>query len=181
MVKILSKKKSGFTLVESLVAITVFLVVVTAVSSIYISFVRQERRLYDFLKTENNIRFALDYIGRDIRMAHDFGFDNNFQEQDPAREELTFDDYTSTESLKHSVTYSYDKANHNITVSRDNGTPLFLLDPSIKVSYLQFYTTNGTKGSYQPTVIIVLEAIDKNDNKYSLETAITPRNLNLSQ
>ncbi|HPR91181.1 MAG TPA: prepilin-type N-terminal cleavage/methylation domain-containing protein, partial [Candidatus Paceibacterota bacterium] len=71
MPKKLFSQKSGFTLVESLVSITVFLVVVTMISSIYVSFIKQERKLYSFLKTENNIRFALDYIGRDIRMAHD--------------------------------------------------------------------------------------------------------------
>ena len=182
MVKKKFQHKTGFTLVESLVAITVFLVVVTSVSSIYVSFVRQERKLYDFLKTENNIRFALDYMGRDIRMAKSYDFQNNFTMTGAAEsaKELTFDDYTSTDTVRHEVEYRYDDHLHQITVSRDHGTPLSILDPGITVNYARFYISDGVKGTNQPTVIIVLDATDKNGNHYNLQTAVTPRNLNFA-
>lgn len=167
--------KTGFTLVESLVTITVFLVVVTSVSSIYISFVRQERKLYTYLKTENNIRFALDYMGRDIRMAHSFNFGNNFLETTT----ITFNDYTSTDLIPHPVTYSLDNGQIKVLRYDSGSVPVSLLDPSVKVTSFKFYITNGTKGVYQPTIIIILGATDSYGNTYSLETAVTPRNLNL--
>lgn len=180
MLRKLSKSKSGFTLVESLVSITVFLVVVTMVSSIYISFVRQERRLYEFLKTENNIRFALEYIGRDIRMAHDFNFENNFSVS--GTETLTFNDYTSIGGAPHPVTYTFN--NKNIQVTRyDSGSAIDLLEENVKVNSFKFYITDGKQSAppnKQPTIIIVLEAKDQYGNEYNLETAVTPRNLNLS-
>jgi prepilin-type N-terminal cleavage/methylation domain-containing protein len=165
------KKQKGFTLVESLVAITVFLIVVTITGSIYISFVRQERRLYAFLRTENNIRFALDYIGRDIRMAKSYDFTENITEGGAIS--LDFIDYMGKDT-----TYTLD--NKNISVSH-NGELLLLplLDDTIEVKFLRFYITDGAMGVSQPTVIIALEATDKNTGfDYSLETAITPRNLN---
>jgi prepilin-type N-terminal cleavage/methylation domain-containing protein len=180
MLRKLSKSKSGFTLVESLVAITVFLVVVTMVGSIYISFVRQERRLYEFLKTENNIRFALEYIGRDIRMAHDFNFENNFSVS--GTETLTFDDYTSKSGEPHPVTYVFN--NKNIQVTRyDSISAINLLEENVKVNSFKFYITDGEQSvppNKQPTVIIVLGAVDQYGNEYNLETAVTPRNLNFS-
>jgi len=120
----------------------------------------------------------LDYIGRDIRMAKSYDFQNNFATNGAS--ELTFDDYTSTDSVKHEVTYRYDEYLSQITVSRDNSTPLSILDPSITVNYARFYITDGIKGKNQPTVIIVLDATDKNKNHYNLQTAVTPRNLNFA-
>jgi len=178
MPKKLFSQKSGFTLVESLVSITVFLVVVTMISSIYVSFIKQERKLYSFLKTENNIRFALDYIGRDIRMAHDYDFTG--QDSFPnGGYRLEFMDYK-----QRSVTYQWggqgDGQNKSIQVVRD-GASLSLLDPSINVDYLKFYVTRATAGEAQPTVIITLKATDSNTGTdYNLETAVTPRNLNFS-
>ncbi|MFZ2414742.1 MAG: prepilin-type N-terminal cleavage/methylation domain-containing protein [Minisyncoccia bacterium] len=184
MLRKLSKSKLGFTLVESLVAITIFLVVVTMVGSIYISFVRQERRLYEFLKTENNIRFALEYIGRDIRMAHDFNFENNFSvfDTDSGTETLTFNDYTSKNGESHPVTYTF--LNKNIQVTRYNSvSAIDLLEENVEVNSFKFYITEGRQlvpPNKQPTVIIVLEAVDQYGNEYNLETAVTPRNLNFS-
>ncbi|HPS28448.1 MAG TPA: prepilin-type N-terminal cleavage/methylation domain-containing protein [Candidatus Paceibacterota bacterium] len=177
MIKKLSKNKPGFTLVESLVAITVFLVVVTMVSSIYVSFVRQERKLYSFLKTENNIRFALDYMGRDIRMAHDYDF--TVQDAFPyGGNSLMFHDYKN-QQVTYKLDSQSDSKNKSIQVVR-NGYSLPLLDPSISVDYLKFYIGYGAGGA-QPTVIITLKATDtKTGTDYSLETAVTPRNLNFS-
>ena len=178
MLRKLSKSKSGFTLVESLVAITVFLVVVTMVGSIYISFVHQERRLYEFLKTENNIRFALDYMGRDIRMAKSYPlFKNTFNNSTSfEREGISFFDYQGLQ-IEY-VLASNPEGNKSLKVTR-NGEELWLLDKMVNIDYLQFYITDSVKGVNQPTVLITLKATDRYGNKYDLETAVTPRNLNL--
>ncbi|MCX6737509.1 MAG: prepilin-type N-terminal cleavage/methylation domain-containing protein [Candidatus Parcubacteria bacterium] len=173
MDKIPIKKKGGFTLVESLVAITVFLVVVTIAGGIYIGLVRQERRLYAFLKTENSIRFALDYMGRDIRMARSY---DEFEDQNVfpyGGTSLTFVDYNRQDT-------TYEFREKGIFISRGaGGNSLSLLSDTIEVNYLKFYITNNTPGDKQPSVTISLEATDKNTGfKYSLETAVTPRNLN---
>ncbi len=171
--RILFKKEKGFTLVESLVAITVFLAVVTITGGIYIGLVRQERRLYAFLKTENSIRFALDYMGRDIRMAKsydEFEGTNTFPNGGTS---LSFVDYNGQST-------SYEFREKGIFISRGaGGNSLSLLADTIEVNYLKFYITNNTPGDKQPAVTIALEATDKNTGfKYSLETAVTPRNLN---
>lgn len=167
--QIFSTKYGGFTLIESLVAITVFLVVVTMVSSIYISFIRQERRLYAFLRTENNIRFALDYIGRDIRMAKEYSFTENISSDGSST--LSFKDYKGQDTV-------YSLRENNIYADRA-GNSVPLLDETIEIKFLRFYITEGEKGESQPTVIIAFEATDKNtDFNYSLQTAVTPRNLN---
>jgi prepilin-type N-terminal cleavage/methylation domain-containing protein len=173
MNKIPIKKKGGFTLVESLVAITVFLVVVTIAGGIYIGLVRQERRLYAFLKTENSIRFALDYMGRDIRMARSY---DEFEDQNVfpyGGTSLTFVDYNRQDT-------TYEFREKGIFISRGaGGNSLSLLSDTIEVNYLKFYITENSPGNKQPAVTIALEATDKNTGfKYSLETAVTPRNLN---
>lgn len=68
----IKEKIAGFTLVEVLVAMTVFLLVMTAIINIYITTLRSERVAYALLNNESSVRSALEFISRDIRMGKNF-------------------------------------------------------------------------------------------------------------
>ena len=59
----------GFTLVEILVAMALTGVVMAALYSVYISYLRHPERQDEFTRTEMNVRAALDMMAREIRMA----------------------------------------------------------------------------------------------------------------
>lgn len=62
-------RRNGFTIVEMMVALAIGLVVTLAVSQVYLS----NRETYgvreEFSRLQENARFAIDFIARDLRMA----------------------------------------------------------------------------------------------------------------
>lgn len=68
----LNKAKSGFTLVEMLVAVAVFMVVVTsAVTAIY-SMIDANKKSRSIKDVVSNVNFSLESISRDMRMGKDY-------------------------------------------------------------------------------------------------------------
>lgn len=68
---IVSKYKSGggFTLVEMLVAIFVFIIVLGASSAIFVDIIRNQKRALANQELLNQTSYVLEYMGRAIRMA----------------------------------------------------------------------------------------------------------------
>ena len=70
------KRQSGFSMIELLVALTIGFIVVAGVGYMYLGG-RQTYRMQDSLSTvQENSRFALDVMSRDIRMAGYIGCGN---------------------------------------------------------------------------------------------------------
>ena len=77
MNKLKSKKeqqKNGFTLAELLVSITVFSLIIGAVSGAFISTIQAQRKALSFQEILNQTSYLEEYMSRAIRMARkDFG------------------------------------------------------------------------------------------------------------
>ena len=65
-----TNKKGGFTLIETMVAITIFLITIFLVTQVYVETIRMERVAYGLLSRDNSVRYALELMARDIRMAN---------------------------------------------------------------------------------------------------------------
>lgn len=63
----MKKKSAGFTLIEILVTFSLFLIVTGAMSGIFIAAFRSQRQTIAFLGAQNNIRFALESMAREMR------------------------------------------------------------------------------------------------------------------
>jgi len=61
--------KKGFTLIEMLVAITIFSIVVSAISGIFISSVQNQKKVLANREVLDQLSYALEYMGRALRMA----------------------------------------------------------------------------------------------------------------
>ena len=70
--KFLNNKRKGFTLVEVLVSVGIFVMIVMAISQIYIAVLHSEQVAYALLNSENNIRDNLEFMARAIRMGKEF-------------------------------------------------------------------------------------------------------------
>jgi type II secretory pathway pseudopilin PulG len=66
------QRSAGFTMIEVLVAFTLFLVVVGATSGVFLAAVRSQRNSTAFLNAQNNLRFVLESTSREIRTGRDF-------------------------------------------------------------------------------------------------------------
>jgi prepilin-type N-terminal cleavage/methylation domain-containing protein len=61
---------SGFTLVESLVAVSIFAVVMTIVGSLYVTALNLQRRAFNVQVTEENASFVLETMVKEIRVSN---------------------------------------------------------------------------------------------------------------
>ena len=164
-------KSRGFTLVEVLVSVSLFVMVMIALSQVYISVIRSERIAYALLNSENNIRNGLEVMARSIRLGKNFEISSD-------QKELCFDYYL--EGAWGRSCYRFNVDDYTLEKSSKGGSYMSMLDDqSLKVKYGQFYNKGGLSGS-QPVIIIVLEvstSVRQQEYLFNLQTAITPRYL----
>ncbi|MDD5760657.1 MAG: prepilin-type N-terminal cleavage/methylation domain-containing protein [Candidatus Pacebacteria bacterium] len=159
-----SCKNKGFTLVEVLVSVGLFVMIIVAISQIYIAVLRSEQTAYALLNSENNIRDNLEFMARSIRMGRNF----NLSEDGKM---LSFDYYS--EGAWQNAEYRFNNSTKNLD---KNSFPLF--DSSVlEITDGRFYLKDSGRDS-QKTIIIVLEATTRIKQKeyiFNVETSVTPR------
>lgn len=62
-------KNKGLTLIELIVALTIFIIVVVAAISIFLSGVAGQRRILALQNVQDNARYALESMAKEIRMS----------------------------------------------------------------------------------------------------------------
>lgn len=67
-----NEKKSGFTIIELLVAMSIFVILTTIVAGAFIQSLRSERRLVALMSVSNNVGLTLEQITREIRTGYKF-------------------------------------------------------------------------------------------------------------
>ncbi len=133
---------AGFTLIELVVAIGIFgLVVIMAVSIFVIALVSQ-RRIISLRNIEDNGRFALESMAREIRTGKNFGGGSN---------SLSF-----TNAKGESIIYQLN--NKTIEKSSDGGANYSAVTgPEVEVDYLNFYLLGQAPGDgLEPRVTITI-------------------------
>jgi len=163
-----TRYKRGFTLVEVLVSVGIFLLTIMAISQIFITVIRSERVAYALLNSENNIRNNLELMARTIRMGKNFN-------PSPDDKELCFDYYL--ENQWQNLCYKFNPGSEDLEKSLNNGDYYSLLDPQIQVVSGNFYKIGGTPTS-QWLFIIQLEVQVKVrgiEYPFHVETAVASR------
>jgi prepilin-type N-terminal cleavage/methylation domain-containing protein len=177
-----TRYKRGFTLIEVLVSVGIFLMTMIAISQIFITVIRSERVAYALLNSENNIRNNVELMAKTIRMGKNF---DQVLLMSSGGKELCFDYYLDNEWPK--LCYKFDDLSQRLERSLetlDNGEYKPLLDPQIKLSpdpdsSGHFYQI-GNGSDSQLSFIIQLEAqiVERNINYlFHVETAVTSRYL----
>ena len=170
------KNLSGFTLIEVLVEVGVFLMTIIAISQIFVAVIRSEKVAYALLNSENNIRNSLESMARIIRMGTKFTLTDNSQ--------LEFDYNCTAEDECDHTKYFYEDSTIKQTLRKnsENFDSLPLIDPSITIENLTFEQIGGSTDE-QPTIAIRLKAkvtVRGVDYYFNVQTAVTPRILQVS-
>jgi len=175
------KKKnflSGFTLIEVLVAVGIFLMTIIALSQIFVTVIRSERVAYALLNNENNIRNALESMARTIRMGTNFDLPDNSQ--------LGFDynvnnDCLTSKNCDHIIYYFRNNSLEEYLSEKGSSVfsspSLSMIDPQIIIEQGSFEQI-GNPANEQPTIIIRLKAkvtVRGVDYYFNVQTAVTPR------
>jgi len=170
----------GFTLIEVLVATSIFVLTMMVLSQIFISVIRSEKLAYALLDTENIIRNNLEYMARAIRMGTKFSSPNNSQIcfQNSGGKEQCFQFQEEPGKSGESV---------ESLVEILDGNSNFLIDASQSLAKIKkgtFYLDYSDSASNrQPIIRIQIWAqteVRGQNYDFKVETAVTPRTLNIN-
>jgi prepilin-type N-terminal cleavage/methylation domain-containing protein len=163
------KKNRGFTIVELLVSMTLFLIVTTIAVGSFVRALRAQQAIVGLIAVNDNTSLTLEQMAREIRTGIDFStqgedaliFTNTFEEQ---------------------VTYQV----RNNRLERQSGTTAFipLTASNIRVVDIGFYlmTTDAHGNAIAPRVTITMTVgstkRDIKDITTTIQTTVSPRVIN---
>lgn len=172
--------RTGFTLMEMIVAVALFLIVITICIGIFVSSLRANRKFVRMQKVQNDIRYIIDIISKEIRLGT-----------------IDYDYYMYIDGIENPVLTLalLDSSNDSVYFRVNNGAVQMSFDDvdwsnlstdNIQIESLDFYIIPSSDPFItnpdtitQPLVLLYLYAFyDENesmDGKIKLQTAISSR------
>jgi len=171
MIKNIFKNNQGVTLMELLVSVSVFSVIMVSTGGIFQMVVEGQRNAVAAQNVQENIRFAFEMMGKEMRMA---------QRDDGACGHngyvyYSYNDDTSLDFVnQYGQCVTYFLADDRLKIDRD-GSNGYVTADEIRVYNLEF----SVDESNQPSVTMKMdvEAVGKENNKQpmKMQTTITSR------
>jgi prepilin-type N-terminal cleavage/methylation domain-containing protein len=164
---------SGFSLIEMLVAATVFSFIVTSVAGLFVQALDLQRRATGIQKIEENAQFVAESIAREVRVSRVTSGDTDCSPPDP----LTTATLTIEHPVNGTVTYRYDRSAG--TVLR-NDQPITSADVIFK-AFAFCVSGSGTDGKQaRVTMPMTVESVLGGPSTrvaVSLQTTIVSRDI----
>jgi len=167
------KNKTGFTLVEVLVAVFVFVVVILIAAGIFVSAIRAQRYNLAYQELLDQTSYVMEYMSRQIRMAKK-ATDSSCIPQDTNYHSISEDikfidqDGNCTEFL----------VDGGQLIERKTGTyDLPVTSPYLTVDLFDVDILDDTPNK-QPHVELFLKINGKEDTSIEIQTTISQRDLN---
>lgn len=158
-------KKNGFTMVELLVAISLFLVVVSIATGTFIQALRTQRAAVFLIAAVSNAGLAVEQISREIRTGQNFSLSGG---------ELSF-----LNAKNENVTYALRNGAIEKTL---NGRPGRITADNVQVTRLDFVLAGNDPGDDLPSKITVILEISAPQasaaSKINLQITVSSRILN---
>jgi len=169
----------GFTLIEILVAMTIFSLAVGTMSSLFVMSLQGQRRIFAQQNLLDNTRFALEQMSRQIRMAQR---DEDGSCTGSPRSTYSLGGVSLTFIDSQSNCRTYDVSGGIIRMRVGAGVFNNLTSDDINVERLDFDVRGreATDGE-QPRVTIVVDAKDPNQQSSGIviQTTISARNIDV--
>lgn len=168
--KLSRKNKGGFTLIELMVSVSIFIIVAFVVTGTFIVAMDAYRKAQQVRLVIDNVNYAMDAMVLEIREGTNytgdgttFSFNNN-----------------DTGFLPQHVTYEFVGADKTICRQVDTGECQSLTDPKIAtIDNLNFKLFSSPDGSRPPMVRINVYGvvkIGKTSSNFNIQTTVTQRN-----
>ncbi len=177
MVKIQSSKsKVGFTLIETLVYLTIISILVVAFVGFSISISKTRNKAYVIQEVQANARTALDLISREIRAATGVNIESSTFDSDPGVLSLIM-----ANSEENPTIIDLDSDDGFLQIRRGTDDPVVITNNKVKVVNLVF--TNLTPLAANRENIRIEMTVRYNDDSggagygysYNLRTAVSLR------
>lgn len=193
MERAINNSNRGFTLLEVLVAASIFAIVMTAASGIFAAAIRDQDRILKRQMAISNTSYALEYMSRSLRMAKkDLDGDcltGNYSTGGETCNYKTNSDNTAIRFLNHNkkCVQFYEeggqikiKKSATTTDTFSGGHP-FTSD-KFDISKLKFKLKGACQSdNFQPSVTIMLRARIDDQTSFNTQTTVTQRNLDVAR
>ena len=193
------KFHQGFTLIEMMVALSLFTIVVTIAVGAFLSLIGSSKGVQSEQSVMATLTFVLDSMTREIRTGTEYYCSNsNFSNQESltkgkncsATEKggisfIEAGSSLSTSILEKRIAYYFDSASGEIRRRIGSGSPQSIVSKGITINKAEFFVTGTERFSendtdtVQPTVTIILEAQDELGATTTLQTTVTQRELDI--
>ncbi|MEK9182226.1 MAG: type II secretion system protein [Patescibacteria group bacterium] len=175
----------GFTLIEMLVSIAVFMVVMTVASGSLASIIDGNGKAQSLKSAVNNLNFAMENMEKNIRVGTDYVGGESCSPADTCIGFTSYKDSASdgndfivyrfnAESIERCV-----KPNSSYLISSCNATDYIRLTaPEVHIDYANFFPSSPS-GTAKPRVLIVIGGSagtkERIKTKFNLQTTVSQR------
>ncbi len=166
----------GFTLIEMVVAVSLFSVVVLVSVSAMLAIADANKKANATRVVMDNINFAMENMGRNVRTGYNYSCVG-------AGDCLSGGTYISfTDQRGNTITYTWSEDGNGkggITIKKNSESPISITSPQVDIDSLVFYVS-GTPASdgLQPRVLITLRGtaqIGKETTSFNIQTTVSQR------
>lgn len=187
------KLKNGFTLVELLIAVALFVTVATVSIGAVLSIFDANKKARSSKTVVDNFNLSIEDMTRIIRFGKKYhcgsggslGVPKDCSSNTPGNGDtsitVTFYDDDLDEDVL--VTYEWDSTNKSITKSYNGESEESITSPDTKIEYLKFYVfgAESSADSSQPYVVAIIKGYvgtrPTNQTEFSIQTLMSQREL----
>lgn len=171
------KNQNGFSLIEIIIAISIFIMVLTVATTAFVNNSSYQKRITALQDAENNARYILEVMAREIRLARDI--DNGQRSIALGDNDFSFKNYKDD-----AVIYCSSDAGGNCVSGGDylarmaGGAGQVLNTSSVRIKNLNFITNNFADSPARQKIITIFftaESANNPDIKIDIQTSVTAR------
>lgn len=174
------KNRPGFTLLEMIVATAIFVIVSTICIGIYILTMKANTQVISMQKIQNEMRFAMDYISREVRLGTIYyDYYENSEIQNPV-DVLALEDNFSNRVFFRRVERENEDGEINgfLQVQYNNSNWSDITGNNVNVEDLYFYIDPITSDVKNQNIVTIVMRFfdDRDESEILLQTTISARN-----
>lgn len=175
------QKNKGFTLIELMVATSLFIVIMLSAMGSLFMLLDESKNSRALRVAMENVNFAMDSMTRSIRMGTDY-YCNGASTSCINGSELSFVPQSqSSDTPSSRITYEFDSTNYTIKRSNGDSIGVPIISPEVKIDLLNFNikVPSSSQSLIQPSVYITIKGrvmVKGVPTSFALQTLASQRN-----
>ena len=162
---IIKGKTRGFTLMELMIATSLFVILIAIASGAFINTLRAQRIITNLSESMNNVALAIEQIAREIRVGFSFEGGGKI---------LEFIN-SSGNGVTYELRQQQDSDNSGIWRCENGSDCEFITSPEVNIDRLEFILRGNGSDREPPRVTILISVVGEKDIRVDLQTTISSR------
>ena len=179
-----NKLKKGFTLVELIIAVTLFTVIASFSIGSVLSIFDAHRRAQSTKTVVDNLNLSIESMARNVRFGENYycGINSNASSTNNC---LGGGEALSVTFKGSRIIYRWNGTINDPIQKSENGGSSYsdITSPDTKIQYLRFYVLDAETGGEQPYVIAVIKGYVGNkattQSSFTIQTLMSQRQLDI--